>query len=120
MKSRKCGAEGSKKKVGDCWRSVYLWLEFEREREMDAKKRNGVQANLPPSKRLQSYVEGPLPPDMMEEEDEDVFLEETLLRDEELDNGVTSVAARFVKWRRPALHMSGTQSNSIGTHSSCL
>lgn len=87
---------------------------------MDAKKGNGVQAKLPPSKRLQSYVEGPLPPDMMEEEDEDVFLEETLLRDEELDSGVTSVAARFVKWRRPAVHISGAQSNSIGTHSSCL
>ncbi|KAG0577961.1 hypothetical protein KC19_5G194500 [Ceratodon purpureus] len=70
---------------------------------MDARKRNGVQGNLPPSKRLQARGMAPPPgaPEGIEEEDEDVFLEETLLRDGELQESRAAVAALFTKWRRP-------------------
>ncbi|KAG0586012.1 hypothetical protein M758_2G055400 [Ceratodon purpureus] len=76
---------------------------------MDAKKRNGVRANLPPAKRMQGNGRGMPPPPVapstegMEEEDEDVFLEETLLRDGELQESRAAVAALFTKWRRPAV-----------------
>lgn len=88
---------------------------------MDAKKRNGVHANLPPSKRLQANGQGmpppPIaPPDSMEEEDEDVFLEETLLRDGELEESRAAVAALFSKWRRPVAASFDTHKSSIGTH----
>lgn len=91
---------------------------------MDAKKRNGVHANLPPSKRLQANGQGmpppPVaPPDSMEEEDEDVFLEETLLRDGELEESRAAVAALFTKWRRPAVASFDTQKSRIGTHFLC-
>ena len=90
---------------------------------MDAKKRNGVHANLPPSKRLQANVQGmaplPVPPESMEEEDEDVFLEETLLRDEELHESRAAVAALFTKWRRPAAASFDAEKTSLGTHFLC-
>lgn len=90
---------------------------------MDAKKRNGVHANLPPSKRLQANGREGLPPppvappsDGMEEEDEDVFYEETLLRDGELEESRAAVAALFTKWRRPAVASFDAKKSSIGTH----
>lgn len=87
---------------------------------MDAKKRNGVHAKLPPSKRFEANGQGmpppPVAPEGMEEEDEDVFLEETLLRDEELQESRAAVAALFTKWRRPALFSSDTQKSCIGAH----
>lgn len=86
---------------------------------MDSKKRTGMHANLPPSKRLQANGQGyppplVLPPDVMEEEDEDVFLEETLLRDEEMNASRAAVAALFTKWRRPAISSLDTETSSLG------
>ncbi|XP_024367195.1 DNA polymerase delta catalytic subunit isoform X2 [Physcomitrium patens] len=85
---------------------------------MDSKKRTGMHANLPPSKRLQANGQGyppplVLPPDVMEEEDEDVFLEETLLRDEEMNASRAAVAALFTKWRRPAISSLDTETSSL-------
>ncbi|XP_024377944.1 DNA polymerase delta catalytic subunit isoform X2 [Physcomitrium patens] len=85
---------------------------------MDAKKRIGAHGNFPPSKRLQAKgQEMPPPstvsPDVMEEEDEDVFLEETLLREEELQESRAAGAALFTKWRRPAISSLNTQKSSI-------
>lgn len=86
---------------------------------MDAKKRNGVHANFPPSKRFQANGQGmpppPVAPEGIEEEDEDVFLEETLLHDEELQESRAAVAALFTKWRRPAAPSFDAQKSSIGT-----
>jgi len=87
---------------------------------MDAKKRNGVHANFPPSKRMQANGQGMppsiAPPDSLEEEDEDVFLEETLLRDGEVEESRATVAALFTKWRRPAVANFDTQKSSLGEH----
>lgn len=83
---------------------------------MDAKKRNGVQVNLPPSKRFQASGMPPPPvaPEGIEEEDEDVFLEETLLRDEELQESRAAVSALFTKWRRPAAAGFDAHKSSVG------
>lgn len=85
---------------------------------MDAKRRDGVHANFPSSKRMQANGQGmpppPIaPPDSLEEEDEDVFLEETLLRDGEVEESRAAVAALFTKWRRPAVANFDTQKSSL-------
>eukprot|EP01018_Ginkgo_biloba_P018767 Gb_15177 [translate_table: standard] len=72
----------------------------------NSKRRSRPPTSFPPSKRFQASVPAP-PPESLEEEefDEDVFLEETLLRDEELlqDSGVEGLVSRLSKWKRPAL-----------------
>jgi DNA polymerase delta subunit 1 len=85
---------------------------------MDPKRRNGVATNLPPSKRLQATNGPPVDPaEPMDEEDEDVFLEETLLRDEELHEfGNVNLASQLAKWRRPAVANFDPQAHSIGTY----
>ncbi|CAK9268862.1 unnamed protein product [Sphagnum jensenii] len=82
---------------------------------MDSKRRNGVATNLPPSKRLQA-TNGPpvVPAEPMDEEDEDVFLEETLLRDEELHEfGNVNLASQLARWRRPAVANFDPQAHDI-------
>ncbi|KAJ7521254.1 hypothetical protein O6H91_19G043900 [Diphasiastrum complanatum] len=87
---------------------------------MESKRRksstNSGPPLIPPSKRFQANGEGPAPPEPMEEEDfdVDVFLEEALLRDEELmESGVEGLAARLSKWKRKTVTSFDSRSSNI-------
>ncbi|KAH7292764.1 hypothetical protein KP509_29G084300 [Ceratopteris richardii] len=74
---------------------------------MDSKRKAGnPSTTLPPSKRVQGNLQSSAfpsqPTDEEEDYDEDVFMEELLLRDEELrDSGIEGLSARLSRWRRP-------------------
>ncbi|KAH9310163.1 hypothetical protein KI387_038074 [Taxus chinensis] len=65
---------------------------------MENKRRNAPPTAPPSAKRFQAAEE-----EEEYEEEEPVFLEEELLRDEELGSGVEGLAFRLCKWKRPSL-----------------
>ncbi|MCO5575689.1 hypothetical protein L7F22_029493 [Adiantum nelumboides] len=85
--------------------SQFVWRELAE--RMDPKRKAGnLSSALPPSKRVQGNLQSPsLPSQPLDDEDDydvDVFMEELLLRDEELrDSGIEGLASRLSKWRRP-------------------
>lgn len=85
---------------------------------MDFKRKTAPPpTSFPPSKRIQGNFQPPsLPSEPLEDEDcdVDVFLEEVLLRDEELrDSGIEGLASRLAKWKRPSPQHFDAKRNDI-------
>ena len=89
------------------------------------RKTTPLSSSVPPSKRVHGNLHSPPVPSKPaitiaggeedeEEGDVDVFMEELLLRDEELrESGIEGLTSRLSKWRRPSLEQD-VQKHNIG------